>query len=193
MKITFIRHGETYGNLEKKYSGITDVKLTKIGLKQSDMVVKKIAKFKYDKIYSSPLRRTKYIAENLNEDICYINELIEFDFGIFEGKTFKDIEKLYPNEWNYWTNNFETYKIPNGESLTEFDNRIHGFLEILLLEEYEELLIITHSGVIRSALIYLLELESKDRWKFQIDNCSIVKLEYKHEYGQLILLENLEE
>jgi broad specificity phosphatase PhoE len=101
LNIYIARHGQDEDNFKGILNGRRDKPLTKEGIKQAEFLGKKLAKLKikFDKIYSSPLKRAfktaKIISVNIDGPVPVIMEdLIERDFGIMSGKHHRDIIKL---------------------------------------------------------------------------------------------------
>lgn len=102
-KVTFylIRHGETVDNIAGLYAGVRDSALTNHGVEQAKRLGSHFSRqdIKLTHIFSSPLQRTCKTAEAVrsaqpkgrNEaelEIKKVPELIEQDFGFYEGKPF---------------------------------------------------------------------------------------------------------
>lgn len=154
-KIHLIRHGITEGNLNGQYIGRTDLPISPSGVSQLD-ILKNSIEYPYpDKIYSSPLLRAKQTAAIIfpERQVCTINNLTEYDFGEFEGKTAIQLEA---NEaYALWT----AGKIPcppGGENNTDFIKRIClGINEVvrdMMQNEIYESAVIMHGGTIMSFL-----------------------------------------
>ena len=90
LKIHLIRHGATDANIKGQYIGCkTDMPLSPEGLNELRLLKENMDYPKVDRIYSSPLLRCKQTAAVLypeNNVVC-VDNLKEYDFGIFEGKT----------------------------------------------------------------------------------------------------------
>ncbi len=67
IRLYFVRHGETEWNKIGKFQGSADVSLNNIGKIQADLTAEYIKKFKFDKIYSSPLKRAFETASKIAE------------------------------------------------------------------------------------------------------------------------------
>ncbi|RKD30590.1 alpha-ribazole phosphatase [Thermohalobacter berrensis] len=188
MKVILVRHGETKANKEKRYSGWTDFPLTEDGQKQVKKLQKLLENEKIDLIYSSPLTRTyntaKAIAKKLNKDIIVTDSLKEMNFGIFDGKRVDEIVKEHKSEWNNWTNDYINYRIPKGESLNDAYNRVISFIDGLKKED-KTYLLVTHGGIIKIILTYLLDLELEKMWHFRTSTGCLLEIEYKENYGIL--------
>ncbi|MEJ6950413.1 alpha-ribazole phosphatase [Natronospora cellulosivora (SeqCode)] len=187
MRLLLLRHVETKANSDKKYIGHSTSEYTAKGQKDIAMILEFLAKEDFDKIYSSPLPRTVKLAELISKK--YDRQLIvdetlkEMNFGIFEGKTYQELEKEYQNQWQKWTKDYLHYRIPEGESCMDVYQRVSLFIDNLKSNKEEKLLIITHGGIIQTFITYLLDLEINDRWHFKISPAGMVDIEYKNDFG----------
>lgn len=187
MKLILLRHPETIANSKKVYIGQTESKYTDRGREQFDKIVNNFD-YDVDCIYTSPMKRCKVLAKDISEKIDTKLEVIEsineLNFGIFENKNYKQVEKLYPNEWRNWIVDYINYAIPEGESLRELYTRVEEFLNILKKKDGKYLLV-THGGVIQTIIALLLDLDIDDRWHFKVSEGSLVEIDYIDDYGVL--------
>lgn len=100
-RISLIRHGRTEANDKGIYIGRTDYPLSQKGISE---LYNKLDEFEYPhvgKVYSSPLQRCTETAEILFPDssVQIVENLIEMDFGDFEGKSADELVKK-PEFWN---------------------------------------------------------------------------------------------
>lgn len=185
-ELILIRHGETDLNKEKKYFGHTDVKLNKNGISEIKKLSKKIEN--YDLIYSSDLKRTIESANLIkkeNEKIILNKNLREFNFGIFENKTYEEINTEYKKEAEQFFND-HSYVIPEGESAIEMKDRvIKEIKEIIEKNTGKKILLFTHAGCIRTIISYFLIGDLSLYWRFQIDNASKTKLVFSEDFVHL--------
>ena len=88
-KIHLIRHGITDGNLQGKYIGVTDLPLSPDGVNELLELKGLIEYPNVKKVYTSPLLRARQSANILFGDTeqMAVENLKEFNFGIFENKT----------------------------------------------------------------------------------------------------------
>ena len=97
MKFIIARHTQTLANIEKKLYGVTQSALTEKGLLQIQKLSKEIGSEKVDFMYSSPLERAISLADAISEELGLEyetrEELRELNFGMFENKTYSQIEK----------------------------------------------------------------------------------------------------
>lgn len=186
-KLILIRHGETQANKNKVFFGWQDIPLNENGINQAKQALKILKKYKYEYIYSSPLSRaieTAKIVNYQNYDIIVNENLKEMNFGIFEGLTYKEACNLYPSESKIALENWENYNFINGESPKELQNRVMKFLKEVM-DYKNDIVIVSHWGVISSILSHYISKELDGYWKFNIKNGGIVILEINEEYVSL--------
>ena len=181
--IIFVRHGETDMNKEGLYFGHLNPELNNTGRLQIEKTRKLLKYFEKDinvAISSDLVRCTetmeilklnKKIKKNTDTDFR------EMNFGIFEGKSYNDILKEYPKEMKLAENDWQNFKIPNGESLNEVMNRVIEKLgKIIKKYKNKKIIIITHAGVIRTVVSYYLYGNLNGYWKIKINNGSLTKI-----------------
>lgn len=151
MDIIFIRHGKTKANESGIYGGFIDTALSEQGQADAENAAKLIKGRVFDAVYSSPLKRTVQTARILGYEGECDDRLREMNFGIFEGLSYKDILKRYPDEAEKWANDYINYRIPKGESLMDVYERVSDFLSDISKKK-GVFLVITHEGVIKCAL-----------------------------------------
>lgn len=160
MRITLVRHGEVIEEYQGKYNGHIDIPLSKNGLTQAKELGKKLKNTNFDKVYCSDLLRAKQTLEQfgLNQEIVYSKELREKSWGIHEGKSFQEIEKegIKYDSFEQWLNALD------GEDIYLYKERIKKyFYENIFKNNTENILIVTHAGVIKTlfSILYNYSLE----------------------------------
>jgi alpha-ribazole phosphatase len=192
MKILFIRHGQSTGNVSGRFTGQTDVKLTELGITQSQILCDYILKnYKVDKIYSSFLSRAidtvKPLTQSLNLDIICDTKLNELSVGDWENMLISDINKDYPEEIKKWESGDVYARCPNGENFYEVYHRAVSFLTEILSDDNSTVVISSHGGIIRSLLCFIkygsVEKLKDVSWG---SNASITEVHYKDKKFSLI-------
>ena len=96
--IYLVRHAESLGNIEKRLTGRVDYKLTDRGKNQVIKLTDRLKDVDFDVIYSSPMIRAvdtiKPLAELHNLNINVEDRLSEMYFGIYDGYTWEEVNKL---------------------------------------------------------------------------------------------------
>ena len=139
MKILFVRHGQTNLNNPRRMQGISNSELNDTGKEQANEIRKIIEKKKIDFIIVSPLKRAIQTAEiinsNMNKKIVIDERIKEMNYGALEGK-------IYSRD--YWNMDYD-YKSINGESISDFQERIYKFIEEIKVKYKEKnILIVAH-------------------------------------------------
>ena len=93
MKIVLIRHGATAGNIKKRYIGITDEDLCASGIESIHNNIKAGYYQGVQAVYVSPMKRCRQTAELIYPEYKQhiVPDFRECDFGIFEGKNYKEL------------------------------------------------------------------------------------------------------
>ncbi|TGK11246.1 alpha-ribazole phosphatase [Leptospira stimsonii] len=177
MELFLIRHstpevpkGTCYGRTDLPL--ITDFKIEfeKISAKLNSTL---------DRIYSSPSRRCKELAEFLSKNskgtVEYSELLMELDFGSWEGKLWSEIPHA---ESEYWMKDFVNQKTPNGESYLDLSQRISFFMEEILrtYSTNSKVGIVTHAGPIRAFLCSLASIPLASGFQFDLEYGSVSKV-----------------
>lgn len=170
MKIILVRHGQTDENLLKTYS-TKSAQLTEEGRNQIKRIRPFVETLPFDKVYISPLDRTRDTASILGVEGEIEKKIQEVDFGDFEGKTYEELEEMYPKEVKLWNEDIINYITPEGESLRLAYDRVTSFLEELVKKD-EDVLLVCHAGVIRLTLCWVFD-NIDYFFKFRIANGSV--------------------
>lgn len=181
VKIILIRHAQTTWNRQKRYCGLNDINLSRIGIKQANELRNRLKENRICKVYSSDMRRAVQTARILfgKRYIKKIPALREMNFGAFEGLTYKQIIKKYPLLYKKWLDNPYEAFIPEGENLKTFKNRIEkAFKKIIASSKNKTIAVISHGGAI-SIFINAL-LRSNDFWSYIPKTASFSIIEYNN-------------
>ncbi|NLA77378.1 MAG: histidine phosphatase family protein [Clostridiales bacterium] len=155
-QIHFIRHALTQSNLDGRYIGHTDEPLCAQGEEQLKEMIEAYSYPFADVVFSSPLLRCTRTAELIYKDKSPIimRELIECDFGEFEGLTANELKNV--KEFTEWLTGGPDSAPLNGESNRLFQKRVcdclSKIIEGLLKTGTTSAAIVTHGGVIMTLL-----------------------------------------
>jgi broad specificity phosphatase PhoE len=135
-----------------------------------------------DRIYISEYIRTEQTIKNFAEkrELSPIidNRLNEFDNGLIEEMSEKTLQQRYPDVWKAFQERDRDFQFPEGESGEEARKRIESFFNDKRISN-EDLIIVSHDGLIRLLMCYILEIPVYRRWDFQVDTCGIMEIEYQ--------------
>ncbi|HEX2771276.1 MAG TPA: bifunctional RNase H/acid phosphatase [Micromonosporaceae bacterium] len=151
-RLVLVRHGETELTEQRRYSGRGDVPLTARGLAQAEATAARVAALlpSVAAVVTSPLRRCTATAEIVaaacgGPPVVVEEELVECDFGAWEGKTFAQVRAGWPQEIDAWLASTSVAP-PDGESFAEVATRV-GRVRSHLLATYPERAVVVVSHV----------------------------------------------
>lgn len=172
MCIIFFRHAPTKGNLLKRYIGRTDEPLSEAGVRLASQV-KQFNMVK--QVHTSGLQRTRQTASIIfpNASILQVPGLNEMNFGIFERKSYLDME--HDDAYRAWVNAGCEPRCPGGEDIEGFTKRcVSAFSEIIrkaLIKNSEgDLFFVLHDGTLK-ALLSTLALPKKSYFEWNTPFC----------------------
>lgn len=172
MEIYLVRH--TTPNIEKGICyGQSDLDVTDSFDAEVSEIHTKLPIKEITKVYSSPLKRCKLLAESFDLPIIFDKRLQELDFGDWELKAWDDIAK---KELNPWMKDFVNVQVPNGESYVMLQERILDFYKNLSSNADEIIVIVSHAGPIRALLSHLQKIALKDSFSIKLDYGEVVKI-----------------
>ena len=182
MKWILIRHGQTQGNIEHRYSGCrTDEPLCAQGVKQLRGKAYPLVK----RIYVSPMKRCIETAEILYPKVPMevIDDFRECDFGAFENKNYDELNGRA--DYQAWIDSGGEMPFPDGESRAAFAARcIKAFDELAKRNLQEDCAMIAHGGTIMA----IMERYAKPKgnyYDFQVKNGSGYILDDDGDYAAL--------
>lgn len=169
MNVYFIRHTEVDVPQGVCY-GRTDVPLKTSFEIEAQSVKCKLEHIEPDAVFSSPLSRCTRLANYCGfEKIALDNRLMELDFGTWENRRWNDLDM---SVWEVdWINN----PAPEGESFIDMYWRVAGFLDELKNNEYQNVAIFTHGGVIHCARVYFEQTNIHETFNLKPKYGEIIK------------------
>lgn len=193
-----MRHAETSENSRDRFIGSrTDVSLSAKGKRQAQAVGRYFKRIgvTFDYIYCSPMSRCSQTACEIVKEtgghIVSKKELLEFDYGKWEGMSRKEIESAYPTEYKeYCTNTDGSFCPPGGtETLNDVMQRMKAFVTELMssqLIDGRKVLVVTHKTTGR----ILYQLISNNKMYFReipMKNASIGFVSFQEGQMRIIL------
>ncbi len=162
MKITLVRHAEVEEAYHKCYNGHIDIGLSSKGEEQAKQLARHLKDKAYCAVFCSDLKRCRQTLEAFELDVkpVYTSMLREKSWGRHEGRTFDEIiavEDFKYEDFEQWINALD------GEAYPQYIARIENFFKgFLPANPYENVLIMTHAGVIRVLMHILQEISLEE-------------------------------
>lgn len=153
-RFILLRHGQTAMSAAKQYSGRANPELTELGKKQALAAAQALADTHIDAVVCSPLRRCQQTAAAVVEGrdlrVETVEDLIEVDFGRWEGKTFAEADAACPELHARWLKD-TSVACPGGGSLRAVHRRVSAARrELQQRFEGQTILVVSHVNPIKS-------------------------------------------
>ncbi|WP_139905745.1 histidine phosphatase family protein [Clostridium thermarum] len=184
-RLYLTRHGETEWNIQGRMQGSKDSPLTELGIKQAMQLGKRLKDTKIDVVYSSPSGRAyntaKLILGDRKVNIIPMEELMEMNFGIWEGMTFDVIRKEYKEQYDTFWNTPHLLKDFPGESFEQLKLRgVSAVNKIISENEGKDILIVGHALIVKAIMSHFENLPIEkllDNRFIQPTSLSVVEVE----------------
>lgn len=173
LKLLIIRHGETYHNFEKRFSGHQDSELNEKGIWQAERLAERLAECRIQALYSSDLKRAIHTASIINQKhqlTLNIEPLFkEIHFGKWEGLCYEevDVEDNGAEYRDWWNKPY--LALPGGESIAEVKERVSRGIDKIIAEnnsdnECHTVAIVCHGGVAKIMVGIALNIPLDKIW-----------------------------
>jgi 2,3-bisphosphoglycerate-dependent phosphoglycerate mutase len=177
------RHGETVWHEENRYTGVSDIDLTPLGLDQAEALGVWAAGARLDAIVTSPLSRARRTAEPAVRATGLVPViepgLREVDFGIAEGRTLGELKASHPREVAAFLKDPAAHPLPAGEDPVAAAARAAAALLRLADGRLgHQVLAVAHNTLLRLVLCRLLGLPESEYRRILpgLRNCAITEL-----------------
>jgi probable phosphoglycerate mutase len=174
-RLFLARHGDTAWTESRQHTGRTDIPLNAAGEEHARLLGANLARFKFVKVFTSPLQRASRTCELAGYGAVANVEpaLVEWDYGEFEGKLTADITKARPG-WELYRDG-----CPKGESPEDVAARADSF--IARVRELEgDVLAFSSGHIIRMIAARWLGLPPHAGRFFYVRTASVGVLAFEH-------------
>jgi probable phosphoglycerate mutase len=124
VELWLVRHGETEWSLSGAHTSRTDIPLTDAGRKRAEKLKDYLKGTAFAAVFESPMRRARETCAiaGFGDRAVVENGLMEWDYGVYEGKTTKEIQASIPG-WSVWKD-----EIVGGETVEHVGERADGVI-----------------------------------------------------------------
>ena len=182
-RLLLLRHGQTELSVERRYSGRGNPPLTELGRRQADAAAAYLGgRGGIAAVVSSPLQRAYDTAQAagkaLGLDVVVDDDLIETDFGDWEGLTFTEAADTDPDLHRRWLRD-TTVTPPGGESFDAVHNRVRR-ARARIITEYggSTVLVVSHVTPIKTLLRMALDAGPGMLYRLHLDLASLSIAEF---------------
>ena len=194
-RLLLLRHGQTELSVNRRYSGRGNPELTELGRGQAAAAAGYVAqRGGIAAVVSSPLQRAydtaAAAAKALGLDVTVDDDLIETDFGAWEGLTFTEAAERDPKLHRRWLRDTGT-KPPGGESFDEALERVCRARErIIAAHEGTTVLVVSHVTPIKMLLRLALDAGPGILYRLHLDLASLSIAEFYSDGASSVRLVN---
>ncbi|BBX87231.1 bifunctional RNase H/acid phosphatase [Mycolicibacterium aubagnense] len=194
-RFLLLRHGQTELSVHRRYSGRGNPPLTDVGREQAASAAAYIAGIEgVSAVISSPLQRAldtaKAAADVLGLDVTVDEDLIETDFGAWEGLTFGEAAKRDPELHGRWLGDTSVAP-PGGESFDAVTHRIRRARNRIIAEHgATTVLVVSHVTPIKTILRQALDAGPGILYRLHLDLASLSIAEFFGDGGSAVRLVN---
>ena len=184
-QIWLVRHGETEWSRTGQHTGRTDVPLTPAGQLQAEALGRQLRGRSFALVLTSPLGRARETGRlaGYGSTAQIMDDLREWDYGIYEGRTTAAIRTVEPN-WAIWT-----HPVPEGESVDQVGARARRVID-RALSVGDDVALFSHGHLLRILTACWIGRPPSDGRLFALATASISVLGWERE-TRVIQLWNL--
>jgi len=162
-KVYLTRHGRIQlEDDQRRYIGQLDLPLSGEGVRQAEALAKRLSQTGITAVFASDLVRSRQTAEMIAAHggiaVSLRSDLREISLGEWEGCTFADIIRRFPDEFRARGADIAYYRVPGGESFADCSLRVVAAFHDLLGKSTGDIAIAGHAGVTRLLLCHVLGL-----------------------------------
>lgn len=181
-RIVLVRHGHVQGINPERFRGRLDLELTAHGRRQAQATATRIAQhWRPAIVYTSPLQRcvatARLIAEACAVSSVELDELIDIDYGTWQGKTHEEVRHTSPIQYRRWLTLPLLVRFPSGESLPQLAARLADALrQVIDTHPDDTIVIVGHDSTNRALLLQALGLPLSAFWRIAQDPCAVSEI-----------------
>lgn len=194
-RLLLLRHGQTELSVHRRYSGRGNPALTEVGRRQADAAARYLAqRGGISTVFASPLQRAydtaAAAAKALGLDVTVDDDLIETDFGAWEGLTFTEAAERDPELHGRWLRDTSTAP-PGGESFDAVAERVSRFRDrIVAAHQGSTVLVVSHVTPIKMLLREALDAGAGILYRLHLDLASLSIAEFYSDGASSVRLVN---
>ena len=179
-----VRHGQTEWSLSGQHTSVTDLPLTDAGEEEARDVGRALRSREFGLVLCSPRRRALRSAELAGyADVVQVDSnLVEWDYGAYEGLTTKEIVAQRGSRWDLWADG-----VPPGDSPGEDAEGVQVRARAVIARSMPELdagrnvLLVAHAHILRAIAVAWVNLPAKDGTIFALSTSTVSELGFEHE------------
>jgi probable phosphoglycerate mutase len=192
-RLVLVRHGSTEHSAEQRFSGRNSLPLNDVGQAQAAALAGRTYG-DVSAVVSSPLPRAlqtaEAIAAQLGLAVEIVDDLVETDFGRWEGMTFAEARASNPGELDAWLASPDVAP-PGGESFAAVTRRVRRGREAVVAAHPEATaVVVTHVTPIKTLVRLALDAPPSAMFRLHLDTASVSIVDYYADGNSSVRLVN---
>lgn len=183
VELWLVRHGETEWSLSGAHTSRTDIPLTEHGRRRAEELRDFLKGTAFDAVFTSPMQRARETCAlaGFGEQAVVDDDLKEWDYGIYEGRTTKEIREAEPG-WSVWKD-----EIKDGETVEHVGERADAVIARALQAaeaagtKQGRVALFAHAHILRILAARWIELPAVDGQLFALGTGSLSRLGWERE------------
>ncbi|MEV8439883.1 bifunctional RNase H/acid phosphatase [Actinosynnema sp. NPDC051121] len=182
-RLYLLRHGQTELSVARRYSGRGNPPLTDVGRGQAEAAARRLAKVEgLTAVVSSPLGRAREtaraVAASTGAELSWDDDLIETDFGAWEGLTFAEAAERDPDVHRRWLGD-PSVPAPGGESFDQVHHRVRRARNAIVSRfGGANVVVVSHVTPIKCLLRMALDVGPSLLFRLHLDLASLSVVEF---------------
>jgi broad specificity phosphatase PhoE len=170
-RIHLVRHGQTIMNAQVRFRGRLDIPLNEVGRAEAQEAARALVGSGLVAVYTSPLGRAREVAEAIavKNGVGAVREqpdLINLDYGAWEGLTKEESAVVDPVAWAAYTRDPEAAVCPEGEAVSDAADRVVAALRAIARDHAgQSVAAVSHGVMLRLAVLRVAGASNAD-WQF---------------------------
>jgi broad specificity phosphatase PhoE len=179
IELWLVRHGETAWSASGQHTSRTDIPLTETGRLRAEKLRDYLKGTKFDAVFVSPMKRARETCAIAGfGDVAKVNDgLKEWDYGVYEGKTTKEIQAQIPG-WSVWKD-----EIVGGETVEHVGERADKVIAQALAAapDFGKVALFAHAHILRILAARWIGLEATGGALFALGTGSVSVLGWERD------------
>jgi broad specificity phosphatase PhoE len=206
MKLLFVRHGESRGNLNQQFQGWLDEPLTDRGREQALCLAERLRQWSVERaepavaVYSSTLTRAfqtaSILAQSWSVPLVLDSRLRERDVGLIQGLTWPHVEAHHPQIAETIRQRWIVPGLPDGETTFELAERVWRAVEEIIARtngrgDGGSVVVVSHGGAINAYFNRPVGRDDEMPFMFRFGNASLSIVEIHNGWPRISLVNDM--
>lgn len=192
-RLFLTRHGQTVTNTEGRFCGHSETELTAKGEEQARALGRRLAKEKFEAVYTSDfsraIRTASFIAGERGLTPRADPDLRELHYGEWELEKGGDVARKWRTQHRLMRHEDPTWRPPGGESVAEVRARTReAFDRIVGAHEGKKVLVVSHGTALNCLISTLLAIPETHVFRIDIANCGLTEVEVRNGNAYVVRL-----